>query len=380
MANEVAEAPVEDLRATLERAVEAHETRPAGEDGPLELPAAPSRSAEGTEGIREQKPGLEAKSPPVEPGDTRPKPLEPTVSDSDKSKLAPQEQKPVETPVLDGEDKAPQAWRGPLKEKWSKVDPEIRQEITRRERETGRILQEASNHRKFTEGFQEVLQPYLPRLQSANVHPLKAVQSLLAADAALATAPMAKRAELMATMIKDYGIDFQMLDAALAGKNPSETSPTAIIDARVQAGVEAALAPFRQFMGNQQQREQAQVQATQQQVQTEVNAMAADATKYPEFWNVQQDMADITDSYYRRGIYLSADEAYSRAVRMNPEAFGREQARTQRVGAVKVNQNAQRALGASLSVSGTPIPTMTEVDPSDLRGTIEAAWNAHAGR
>jgi hypothetical protein len=108
--------------------------------------------------------------------------------------------------------------------------------------------------------------------------------------------------------------------------------------------------------------------------------MAADTVNFPHFDLVAQDMADITEMALRRRVYLTPQEAYKRAVAMNPEAQAAEQSRTGQQRALEAHDAATRSLGASLSINGSPAGLKQTVAPDDLRSTIEAAWRETQGR
>ncbi len=272
-------------------------------------------------------------------------------------------------------DNAPKSWKSGPREKWAGLDPDIRAEIHRRERESGRAIAESAPVKRFAQSFQEAIQPFAQRYGPSGLAPLQIMQNLMQADTLLATAPMAQRATFMAKLINDYGIDVRALDAALSGGDPGE-EPLAVVDQLINQ----RLAPIKEFVDQTQAQRQAASQRTQQQAAGEIEQMARDTAKYPHFDLVAADMADIIEMNQRRRIYLSPEEAYKRAVAMNPEAQQAEQSRAGQQRAQVAHDAATRSLGASLSVSGSPAGLRQTVAPDDLRGTIEAAWQAHAGR
>ena len=146
---------------------------------------------------------------------------------------------------------APQSWKPAQRAKWDALDPEVKQEVSRRERETTQVLNETASARQLASHFQQTVQPYMARIQSLGAQPLQAVGELLKSDHILSTAPPAQRAQFMAKMISDYGIDIQALDAALAGK--AQPDP---VDTRVNQLLQERLAPFQTYVQQQQQREQ----------------------------------------------------------------------------------------------------------------------------
>jgi hypothetical protein len=148
--------------------------------------------------------------------------------------------------------------------------------------------------------------------------------------------------------------------------------------------VQQRLAPFQQFISQQQQREQLQQEQTTQQVAMTIEQMANDP-KYPHFDDLREDMADIIDIASKRGQYYPLEEAYRRAEAMNPTIS--KLVATQRQGqanassAQAAHARAQRALAASVSVSGAPgsSPTGRNIG-TDRRAAIEAAFDSLEGR
>lgn len=112
----------------------------------------------------------------------------------------------------------PRSWRPAVREKWAKLDPEVRQEVIRRENEMLRAFGESGQARAIAKNFQETVAPYMARIQSTGLDPMKAIQQLLIADNKLTTSAPHQKAAYMAQLIKEYGIDIQALDSALAGE------------------------------------------------------------------------------------------------------------------------------------------------------------------
>lgn len=315
------------LRDSLEAAIEKVET-------PAQEPANTPAKAEGTE----------------QPADDEP--AEGHVVDLNKPTDAAKLDKQVSTPATGVED-APKSWKAAARGKWSTVDPEIRTEVQRREKEIARVFGETSTIREQAKQLEAVLRPFEARIQSTGMPPLQVVQELFRADHILTTAPAPQRAAYMAKLIKDYGVDIRALDSALAGEqieDPASAQFAKMLDER--------LSPLQAFISQQQQIAQGQEQQILADASAAINAIATDNVKYPHYESVRQDMADIIEMNSRRNVYLTPEQAYTRAVAMNPEwgaqaaqqvSNGRQlqQARSQ-------NDRAQRALNASSSTSGAP--------------------------
>lgn len=364
----------DSLRSTLEAAVASQEKLDASAPAPAPAPAVESPAP---------APAPAAEAAPVEKsGETTTvsdNPGGPTSATPPKTEQNPaekgKESHATENQSSDsGADRAPQSWKPGAKAKWATTDPEIRAEIQRREREVTKVLSDSATSRRFAQSFNEAVAPFVQRLQSANVHPLKAFQSLMHIDATMATADPVTKAKMAAQWLLSYQVDLQALDAALSGNEVD--SP----DARIERLLSQKLAPVQEFISGQRQREQQIEQQSLADSEASVAAMAADTDKYPDFELVREDMADLIEINSKRGVSLSLEQAYTRAVAMNPDAQAAVASRSKQAQAQKANAAAQRSLGASLSVSGAPSVVKTDVPATDLRGTLEAAVAAQLGR
>jgi DNA-binding ferritin-like protein len=274
-----------------------------------------------------------------------------------------QDDKPTRSPI----DKAPQSWKPAAKAVWKDLPPAAREEVVRRERQVTQVLGESAQARQLVNQFTDMIQPYRARIESTGLPPLQAVNELLKADHLLTTSPPAKRAQFMASLIKEYGVDIRELDNALAGQPAAD--PTAD---RLEQMVAQRLQPFQQFVQQQARQAELQRQAEAAQTNQTIQSMAADTAKFPHFYDVKDDMADLIEMQARRGQYMTLEQAYSRAVSMNPELTAQS---ARRQAAEAANSRAQRALNASVSVGGAPNGGPSGRAPgADLRGTIEAAF------
>jgi len=273
-------------------------------------------------------------------------------------------------------DRAPQSWKKESKGEWAALPLHIRQEVHKREAEINRVLAQAAPERQIAEQFKATVQPFMTRMQTNGVDPITAARNLFEADHRLATGHPNDRAQYMAELILEYGIPIEALDAALAplvnGRQSQSAAPVNGIDPSIQQLIQQqlsqALAPIMQ------ERQQAQ-QRSQQQVEQTVEQMALDP-KYPFFDEVRMDMADLIDLAARKGVALPLDEAYSRAVRMNPDTYSQMERQTTVSSATQAHQAAMRAKNAGSSISGAPAGGGGQFNNGDgsLRGAIEAAF------
>lgn len=269
-------------------------------------------------------------------------------------------------------DRAPASWKKDAKGEWNALPLQARQEIHRREMDVQRVLNETAPIRQEVQQFRETVNPYMARIQSLGATPIQAVGELLKADYLLASGSPQQKAQFIDKLVQDYGVDIKELDAAIAkrlggGQQQAQQQPAFDpnqISQLVQQQLNQALAPVYQ------QRQQEQQQVVQQAART-VEQMALDP-KYPHFEEVRQDMADLMEINSRRGIYISVQEAYNKAVGMNTELASMQQA-------TQLNQRAQRAAAAAASVSGSPVGggVQSHASEGNLRADLEAAFGGN---
>ena len=282
-------------------------------------------------------------------------------------------------------DRPPASWKGAAKEDWDKLPSTAKQEIHRRERMADTAIASSEGARKFQQQFVQSIQPYMARIQANGYdNPVEAAHQMFKMDYLLATAPMPQRAQAMAQLIKDYGVDLTALDNALVGGG-AVVDP---LESKLNQLLEQRLAPVQQLMRQQQEHQRAIEMAETNEVRSTVTQMEQDTTTYPYFDDVREDMADLIEIQSKRGVYLSPSEAYTRAVAMNPALSSRVQAQAvqqqTRQLAASANAQAQRALNASVSVGGAPASGGSGArqfgSGADLRGTITAALEGNSGR
>jgi hypothetical protein len=322
------DAPAADLNAMAER--------PRGPDGKF----TPKEAA--PEGIT---PGPKGNQPPVQAESNLP---------------APEQARPI--------DRAPQSWTPAEREKWAALPDEIKTRVMTRERQIQQTLQETTEARKFAEAVSQAVNPYMAMIQSEGGTPVTAIASLFQTAGALRTAPPAQKAQLVAQLVKQFGIDVTMLDQALVGQGP-QVDP---IEERINQRVNQAIAPMQQRY---QQMEMQQQQEMQAQSQAAMNAVENFISSQPYGDVVRADMADIMDYATKRGMTMTLEQCYKKACELHPEVsalVGRQQQAQQ----LQQSTNAaQAARSRAVSVSGSPAGggMAQEQGADDIRGAIEAS-------
>lgn len=282
-------------------------------------------------------------------------PVEPTAA------ITPPPPAPVTTPTEAL--KPPQSWKPLARERWAKLDPELQQEVLRREKDIATAMQEFAPAKRLHSDFQQMLKPYEAILKAEGAQPLQVMGSLLQTFAQLKTAPPAHKAQIVAQMIQGFGVPIDALDDVLTGKTPPRSQSAAVVDPN------AIAAQVRQqvLQGIAQQRQQQLAQKHQ----TEIEAFAADP-KNEFFEDVREEMADLIEVADRRGRTMSLGEAYASVLKTHPELSQVLQQREAAKAAATANAATQRAKSASSSVKSEPAG-MKAPAPKDLRAQLAAA-------
>lgn len=258
--------------------------------------------------------------------------------------------------------KAPQSYSPAAREHWNELPPVVQQEIMRREHETQQVLQHSAQARGFMDAFAQTVRPFEAHIIAEGSDPLTAFRNLMTFGARLRTDPPAAKAELIAGLIQQYGVDVQALDSALAGKPLPQTQQQPMQDPRVDQLLQERQMMFAQI----QQRQAAEVQQT-----------VVSFSQGKEFFeDVREIMADLVDVAARNGKELSLDDAYKRACMLHPEVSTIVEKRTAAEKAQQTSEAARRARRAASSVRGTtPEPGATGEDQSEtVRAALEQAF------
>lgn len=302
------------LRDSLEAAYEQHEDEP--EDTSAETP-------ETSAAIEVATPAAEASPTPTEPA---PPPLETAAP----------------APADDPHGKAPGTWTPEAREKWGTVDPVVRQEIWKRDKDAQRALTLSTNARKFEAEFTQAAQPYLGFIAAAGATPLQAAQAMWQNEAVLRMGSPEQKVKLIADAIGRYGIDLEALDSVLAGQAPQH-NPQVNVQHLVNQQVQQAM------QGLQQTWEQQQSQQVQQSVEQELSQFANDPKN--EFFNdVRHIMGDLVNGAASRGETMGLREAYDRAILIHEPVRRVIEGRKTVEQARQTNAVAQRSKQASRSV------------------------------
>lgn len=264
---------------------------------------------------------------------------------------------------------APQSWRLGARQDWEKAPPSIKQEVWRREQELQRTMQQAAPARRFQQEMERTLAPIAPAAQARGTTPQALISSYVQFDQALTSRDPTTQAHAVAQVIKAYGVDIETLAKAIDGQlGPSMNN--ARQEARFDPEVERAR--IRQEM-----RSEIEAQSHQQRVAE--FSKKADPTLFNE--EIRHDMAALIEAAAARGVDLSLEDAYNRAVRANPDAWAITQQREQAKAAPTQQQATAKAMAAGSSVkSRSASPVGGESKGNSIRDDLEAVAAIASGR
>ena len=349
----------DDIAAAFDKVETAPEPapEPVKEAAPEEKPAAEETAQEKADRLRdekgrfapkakesEEKPAAEAKPPEEKPA----------------AEAKPPEEKPAAETL-----KPPQSWKPTTREEWAKVPPAVQEEVIRREREVARVLKESSEARQSFQRIKETAAPFEAMIRAEGGDPMRGYEAYLREAALMRTATPTVKAQAIAGLIKNYlpgkeGVE--LLDQALTdliSGNPRTQSPQQPVvyrDPRVDQMLEAR---------------QAEVQRAAQAAIEEVRSL--------EFYeDVKLDMADLLEVASRRGLPLTAKDAYNRAVALHPEVSKVVEQRSK--AAATQGGATQRARNAASSVRAEPAVGVKPSQSGSLRDDIAAAMSRSLSR
>lgn len=273
-------------------------------------------------------------------------------------------------PAVDTGAKPPQSWTPAEREYWAKVPKEAQAAIQRRELEVQQALSRSADSRKFQDSFVRTVQPFSHLIRAQNSTPLQAVHNLMTTAAGLTTGTQPQKAQIVAEIIANYGVDIQTLDDVLS-KRPVQQNPPA--PGNLPEPVARALQPIHQFMSQQ---EQARAQHIQQ-IQAQAQEVVAELeTKLPFLDDLREDMADLMEMAASRGRILTAEQAHAIAANANPQI---KKILDQRARASRINSDPNkinRARKAGSSITGAPNGSATNSGrPTSRRAALSEAWD-----
>jgi hypothetical protein len=255
----------------------------------------------------------------------------------------------------------PKSWKEEMHGYWRTLDPKVQSYYLEREDQMIKGLDQYKADATYAKQLREILSPYQQTLRQLGIDDLQAVRSLFNADHQLRYAPSDQKRAYFERLAQNYGIT---LTPPTNGNGTNGSQPP--VDPTVKA-IEDKLQQMEQFLAANQKASQ---EAAMEKTAKEVNAFAADPA-HPHFDAVADDIATLVKAG------LSLQEAYDRAVWMNPVV--REQQLQDRLKAEteKLKENARlEALPKQKAKAVNVKSTDTTRTPTAPLGSMEDTMKA----
>jgi hypothetical protein len=363
---------------SVREAIESAIATTSGDAPATSAPAAPAAAppSQGSDAAAPQEAASGASPPGQTPSDA---PVVPVKKIGEQQDLfgRPAKEKPPAAPAAP-ELKAPASWKADLRERWKGLSPDVQAEVIRREKEHNDRMQESAGLRRFAEKFREVSEPYRAIIESEGADPIKAFHDYLKTATLLRNGAPNDKARMLATLIQQYGVPLESLDAYLAmaikqGPVPQNYPHPSQFPGQQQPQYAAQQMQPQQFRDPRLDAILEQQSAYERNViQSDVQSFGADP-KHEFFGDVRATMADVMDAAAKRGIKMTLDDAYVRACQIEPEV---KKVLDQRAAQGNLGQAARRLAAARHAASSLPpasappAPKSNGSQPGSVRDAI----------
>lgn len=284
---------------------------------------------------------------------------------------------PPASPALEAL-KPPQDWRAQAREIWGQVPRPAQEEALRLHVETKKTLQEMADLRKNWQSYQQTTSPYEAMIRAEGLEPTQAVGLLLQREAALRTAPMQTRAQIIAHGIKTFlGTDEQAIKLLADA-----------LDASPQQGQPRAPQQFdpNQIIAQAEQRLMQRLTTARNESMTtsaqgEVDAFAQghefmDEPDPETGLTVAEDMANLMAAGISRDKAISFDDAYKLAIKRHSVANKIVSQREAAKAATAKAATTQASRAASSSIKSEPSGPANGKPSTDVRAEVSKNYYA----
>ncbi len=266
------------------------------------------------------------------------------------------------------EAKAPASWTPAAREGWKDIPESAKAQIAKREAEMTKYMQDTATSRKAVQQLQKTLEPYHNSMVAAGVNdPFKVIGALMNNDHIMRHGTAQNKAELVAGMIQNFGVDIGTLDNLLSGEVQQQPQ----VDPNIQSMIDQQLAPYKQVLQQQQYDQNMQQEQVSQQARQQVGEFGKDK----EFFNdVRNSMADIIQAASDSGKEISLDRAYEIATSLD-KGIQKVMDDRKTLQASQALQTKQNAASSVTGLSGTPKAKQYN-SGNEMKDDISAAWDS----
>jgi len=255
----------------------------------------------------------------------RGEPIEPVARDNKGRFATPKAEEPADEPQANEEPpvwkRPPASWKKDFHEVWQKADPKMQEYAWQREEQMRAGVEPLLSKAQFADAMQEAISPYMQTIQGLGLTPDKAVAALMDADHKLRNSDPQAKLQYFAQLAQSYGINL----GAMQGQ-PAQQGQAA------------------------------------------------------HFEDVRPAMIQLLQS----GMAQTLDEAYEKAIRLDPNLFEQvskaQQAEIVAKQAKEANKAAKAARAAAVSVRSATPGVNTAPKAANRRALLEEAFSETESR
>jgi hypothetical protein len=301
----------------------------------------------------------------------RGEPIEPVSRDGNGRFATPKAAERADEPQAEEEPpvwrRPPASWKKDYHEVWQKADPKMQEYAWQREEQMRAGVEPLLSKAQFADAMQEAISPYMQTIQGLGLSPDKAVAALMDADHKLRNSDPQTKLMYFQQLAQSYGINLGAMQGQ-QGQMPQQT-----VDPTVYA-LQNELNKVRgEVMGWKQQQEMMENQ-------TLLNEINQFSLKADHFEDVRPAMIQLLQS----GMAQTLDEAYDKAIRLDPNLFEQvtkaQQAEAAAKQAKEQNRAAKAARAAAVSVRSATPGVNTAPKAANRRAILEEAFSETESR
>ena len=272
------------------------------------------------------------------------------------------EAEPEEPPVWK---RPPASWKKDYHEIWAKADPKMQEYAWQREEQMRAGVEPLLSKAQFADAMQEAIQPYMNTIQGLGLQPEKAVAALMEADHKLRTSDPQTKMQYFMQLAQSYGINLGAMQPQAPGAAPMQPNSVDPLVWQLQNELNQVRG---EVMGWKQQQEMMENQ-------TLLNEINQFSLKAEHFEDVRPTMIQLLQS----GVAQTLDEAYDKAIRLDPNLFEQtlkaKQAEEAAKQAKEANRVAKSARAAAVSVRSATPGANTAPKAANRRALLEEAFS-----
>jgi hypothetical protein len=258
----------------------------------------------------------------------------------------------------------PASWKKEYHEVWQKADPKMREYAWQREEQMRAGVEPLLSKAQFADAMQEAIQPYMTTIQGLGLQPDKAVAALMEADHKLRNSDPQTKMQYFVQLAQSYGINLGAMQPQAPGQAPMQPGAVDPMVYQLQNELNKVRG---EVMGWKQQQEMTENQT----LLNEINQFSLKADHFEE---VRPTMIQLLQS----GVAQTLEEAYDKAIRLDPDLFDQtlkaKQAEEAAKQAQQANRAAKSARAAAVSVRSATPGANTAPKAANRRALLEEAF------